>query len=339
MGTINRRDTTDIIEELNRHGPSFHVWQAVWIGENISKTLVPQRKDYLLDQTGLRFQPSERYEFPPRDIKEISFNNNEINYTLTFMGLYGINSPLPRCYHEQVPIQQRTLGANEVPLQNFFDIFNNRFYWLYYQAWKKYRYYLYFNSGSENKITERIKSFVGVGFSNKKKSLISDYTLLKFSSLFSQRARSKNGLEILLKYIFKDYKINVKEFTPQWIELHDIPGLGSQNYVLGQNSFIGKSIMDCMSRITLEIGPINFEDYLNFLPGTKLSNRLVELLKLYVNDGLEFDFMFKIKSDTIISISWDDVRLKLGSTLWLGIPKDEIVKVYLKYEELGIMEN
>lgn len=339
MGTGNRRDTTDLIEELTEHGPSFHVWQAVWIGENITKALTPDRKEYLLEQKGLKFHPSEKYEFPPRDIKEISYSDDTLTYVLTFLGLYGINSPLPRCYHEQVSNQQRTLGANEVPLQNFLDIFNDRFYWLYYQAWKKYRYYLYLNSNADNKITERIKSFVGVGFSSRKKNLISDFTLLKFSSVFSQRVRNKNGLEILLNYIFPQYEINIKEFTPKWIELYNSPKIGSQNNILGKNSFIGRSIKDCVSRITLEIGPISFEDYLNFLPGAQSSNHLIELLRLYLNDGLEFDLMFKIKSDTIISVSWDDARLRLGSTLWLGFPKDDITKVHLKYEELDITEN
>ncbi len=89
---------------------------------------------------------------------------------------------------------------------------------------------------------------------------------------------------------------------------------------LGRNSFIGKSTIDYMNRICIEIGPISFEDYLNFLPGTLNEKRLNELLKLYLNDGLEYDIKFKIKSDTIIYISWNDKRLKLGSSFWLGKP-------------------
>ena len=36
--------------------------------------------------------------------------------------------------------------------------------------------------------------------------------------------------------------------------------------------------------------------------------------------GLEFDIKFIIKADTIMMISWDDDRLKLGTTFWLGKP-------------------
>ena len=324
-----------LIEDLIINGPAFNVWYAVWIVENISKKLHPDRKEYLLDQAGIKFQPYESYEYPPKDIKSISFENDIFTFVLTFMGLYGINSPIPRCYHEQVAIQQRTFGAGEVQLQNFLDIFNDRFYWLYYQSWKKYRFHIFLNRDINNKITERINSFTGGGlFSKKKEKTLHDFALLKFSGIFSQRVRNKSGLKILLSYFFPNFKMKIREFVPRWIELSDIPKLGEEENALGINSYIGEYTIDYMSRICIEIGMVTFEEYLNFLPGTIQSNRLIELLKLYLNDGLEFDFEFKIKSETIVNVSWNDDRLKLGSTLWMGKPGLEEIKVYIKYEEL-----
>lgn len=326
-----------LIEDLVKNGPAFNVWHAVWMTENITKKLHPNRKDYLLDQMGIKFRPFESYAYPPKDIQSITFNNNIITFVLTFMGLYGINSPIPRCYHEQVAVQLRTFGAGEVQLQSFLDIFNDRFYWLYYQSWKKYRFYLYLNSDLNNKITERINSFTGGGlFSKKKEKTIHDFALLKFSGIFSQRVRNKSGLNILLSYFFPNFKMKIKEFVPRWIRLSDIPQLGDEGNKLGINSYVGEYTVDYMSRICIEIGTVTFEEYLDFLPGTVQSKRLIELLKLYLNDGLEFDFEFKIKSDTITNVSWNDDRLKLGSTLWMGNPGLEEIKVYINYEELYV---
>jgi len=334
MESGNRRNTSGLMEDLVKNGPSYNVWQAIWLGENITKKDNPGRKDYLLEQTGLNFRPNENYEYPPRDIRSITYQNGVITFILTFMGLYGINSPLPRCYHEQVALQQRLLGTGEVPLQNFLDIFNNRFYFLYYQAWKKYRFYLHLNGEKDDKITERINSFTGSGlFAKRKTPEISDYALLKFSGLLSQRVRNKAGLKILISHLFPQYEMKIKEFVPRWVELTDIPELGNNENKLGENNFIGKRILDYSSRVCIQIGPISFEDYLDFLPGKEKSNRLIELLQLYLNDGLEFDFEFKINSDTIVSVSWNDDRLKLGSTLWLGKPQNEFVNVYLPFEE------
>ncbi|MCW8806371.1 MAG: type VI secretion system baseplate subunit TssG [Ignavibacteriaceae bacterium] len=336
MAAESGRNSSGLIEDLVKNGPSYNIWQAIWLSENLTGKLNPDRKEFLLDQKGLNFRPDDKYEYPPKDIRSISFDNDIITFVLTFMGLYGINSPLPRCYHEPVSMQQRLLGSGEVPLQNFFDIFNNRFYWLYYNSWKKFRYYLYLNSGRpNNKITERISSFTGRElFKRTGESNLNDFLLLKFSGIFSLRTRNKAGLLILLKFIFPNYKIKIREFVPRWIELSGAPSLGDDNFSLGKNSFAGKYILDRMSRICIEIGVVTFEEYLGFLPGTKNSDKLKELLKLYLNDGLEFDFLFKINSNTILDVSWNDQRLKLGSTLWMGKPKESEEKVYLSYEEI-----
>lgn len=329
-----RRDTSSITDDILRHGPEYHVWQAVWLCENITKRDNPDRKEYLLDQKGIKFRPHQHYDYPPRDIRSVAEENGEIKFVLNFLGLYGINSPIPRCYHEQISFQEKILGEGNIPLQNFLDIFNNRFYWLYYQSWKKYRFYLYLNGQENNKIAERINSFIGRGIFTRGHTFeLSDFTLLKFAGVFSHRVRNKEGLRILLSHIFPRFKINIKEFVPHWVELTDIPLLGSPDLHLGVNSFIGSSSLDYQSRICLEIGPISFEDYLNFLPGTRDSKKLNELLNLYLNDGLEYDIKFKIKSDTIISVSWNDDRLRLGSTYWLGKPSLELSVVKINNEE------
>lgn len=335
MESGSRRDTSSIIEDILTRGPEYHVWQAVWLSENITRKDNPKRKDFLFDQLGLKFRPYQHYVYPPRDIRAVESGDGEIKFVLNFLGLYGINSPLPRCYHEQISFQEKILGSGNIPIQNFLDIFNNRFYWLYYQSWKKYRFYLNFNGDPDNKISERINSFIGRGiFSKPSASSISDFTLLKFAGVFSQRVRSKEGLKILLSHLFPDFPIKIKEFVPHWVELVNVPTLGSNDFKLGQNSFIGRSTVDYMSRICLEIGPVSFDEYMNFLPGTVNAKRLNEVLELYLNDGLEYDIKFKIKADTIVTVSWNDERLKLGSTFWLGKPSVNQFDVYLNSEEI-----
>jgi type VI secretion system protein ImpH len=329
-----RSDITNITADLVKNGPAYNVWQAIRIAETVTLKTNPQRKEFILDQAGLIFRPYENYEYPPTDIREIRCSETELTFILNFMGLYGINAPLPRCYHEQIPMQQRVMGDEDVPLKNFLDIFNNRFYWLYYQSWKKYKYHLFLGETSENRISERINSFIGKGFTPKnKKQVIPDYTLLKFSGILSRRVRNKAGLLIMLGYMFPDFEIDIKEHIPRWIEISDAPVLGQDDYKLGSNSFIGRSAVDYLSKIRIEIGTLSFKEYLDFLPGTKKSAVIKEILNIYLNDGLEYDIKFRIKSDTIISIAWNDERLHLGSTIWLGKPQEEFTDVILNYED------
>ena len=122
METKLGQNFTRLIDDLQKNGTSYNVWQAVYLGEIITKHLHPDRNEYILDQKGLNFRPYQNYTYPPTDLRSIKLEDNNISYVLNFLGLYGINSPVPRCYHEQVAMQQSIFGENEVPLQNFLDI-------------------------------------------------------------------------------------------------------------------------------------------------------------------------------------------------------------------------
>ena len=50
MGTTDRRNTSGIKEDSLKNGASYNVWQAVWLGENITKKEHPERKDFDFDQ-------------------------------------------------------------------------------------------------------------------------------------------------------------------------------------------------------------------------------------------------------------------------------------------------
>ncbi len=54
----------------------------------------------------------------------------------TFMGLYGVDSPLPTGYIDD--ITQRREGHEA--LEAFLDIFNHRMMTQFYRIWRKYNY-------------------------------------------------------------------------------------------------------------------------------------------------------------------------------------------------------
>lgn len=339
MDTSPGKDFTRLIEDLSREAPSYSVFHAIYLCEMVSEKFYPDRDKDKLEQIGLKFRPYENYVYPPRDIRYFEFQDNVMTFVINFMGLYGINSPLPRCYHEQVAIQQSFYGSGEVPLQNFYDIFNNRFYWLYYQAWKKYRYYLQLNSDENNKTMQRVFAFIGQGpLIEKTNPMINRFKLMQCSGILCNRIRNKNGLLILLKEFFPRFHFQVKEFIPHTVRLGERPYLGNKLAVepfrLGIYSFIGDSMLEYMSRICIVIGPIDFDDFLDFVPNGKFTNLLKELLDLYLNDGLEYDIKLIVKTAGIKIVPWNDPRLRLGSTIWLGRPKQELVEVYYTYEKL-----
>jgi type VI secretion system protein ImpH len=332
------KDLACLIEDLERRAPEYSVFYAILLADKISKKLHPHRDDTIFDQDGLRFVPHEYFVFPPKDIRSFKSESGVMTFVLNFMGLYGINSPLPRCYSEQVAVQQSVYGPGSVPLQNFLDIFNTRFYWLYYQAWKKYRYYLQFGFGLENKVMQRIFSFIGRGDrkASSRPRRLNDIMLFRLSGILGHRLRNKKGLRILLSESFPGFDFNIREFIPHRVKLAERPqvgsGAGDRAFRLSEFSTVGESVTDLMGRICIEIGPMEFEDYLDFTPGTENAVLLRELMALYLNDGLEYDVRFILRSGSIGHVPWTDRRLTLGVSLWMGRPKSETVDVYYAYE-------
>lgn len=331
---------TRLIEELKIDAPSYNVFYAIYLAEKISRRLYPRdQESESSDQRGIRFRPYEYYVFPSRDIRSFDHQDDLMIFVLNFLGLYGIDSPLPRVFHEQVALQQSIHGPGKVPLQNFLDIFNNRFYWLYYQGWKKYRYYLQLSDDPHNKIVQRIFTFIGQpDLIRLRERSISRYKLLQLSGILTQRVRNKMGLQILLHEFFPGKKISIKEFIPKTVTLDMTPQLGRPSdgnpFQLDGHTRLGRTQVDCMGRILIEIGPLDFDEYLTFVPGNRKAVLLKLLLGLYLNDGLEYDIKFFIKSETVGKVSWQDKRLQLGISLWLGRPPQECVEVYYSYERL-----
>jgi len=333
------KNFTRLIENLIADAPFYNVFQAIFLCELISKPLYPDRDIDKFEQTGLNFRPYENYVYPPKDIRSFEFTENVMTFILNFMGLYGINSPLPRCYHEQIAQQQDFREPGKIPLQNFLDIFNNRFYWLYYQAWKKYRYYLHFSEDLNSKTMQRVFTFIGQGTQlQKEETSLDRFKLLQCSGILCNRARNKTGLLILLKEFFPKFNFQIKEFIPHMVKFVNRPLLGKKyaenGFQLGVYAVIGNSMLDLMSRICVEVGPIDFEEFLDFLPDGKNTLLLKSLLNLYLNDGLEYDIKLIIRTEGIRAVTWRDPRVRLGLTMWLGKPKEDLVEVYYNYDRI-----
>ncbi|MGL1959606.1 MAG: type VI secretion system baseplate subunit TssG, partial [Colwellia sp.] len=118
---------------------------------------------YAGNQNGaLVFQTDNSIAFPGSDVVSIKKNSQSGAYTLnlSFMGLYGVSSPLPSYFTE--PLNR---GREEFePLRKFLDIFSHRIYSLFYQTWKKYRYQIQINAQSIDDYSKALFSLTGLGF-------------------------------------------------------------------------------------------------------------------------------------------------------------------------------
>ncbi len=75
------------------------------------------------------------------------------------MGLYGVESPLPTHYSDDIAQRREGVEATE----DFLDIFNHRLIAQYYRIWRKYSYPATFRAGGTDNISQYLLGTAGLG--------------------------------------------------------------------------------------------------------------------------------------------------------------------------------
>lgn len=111
----------------------------------------------------VRFRPWPGMGFPVSTLKVVE--TDEDHPTLpptvrtTFLGMYGVDSPLPTSWLDD--IAQRREGHEAVT--SFLDIFSHRITTQYYRIWRKYAYPATFEAGGRDATSQCLLGLVGLG--------------------------------------------------------------------------------------------------------------------------------------------------------------------------------
>lgn len=328
MATENRQEPSNIIERIFREGHRFNFFQAVYLLENMYRDAAPPGETGPLDKETIRFRPNTGLSFPPTDIcqirKEQADDGREtIKMILSFMGLYGVASPLPNFISELIATQDE----ETLPLQAFLDIFNHRLYSLFYRSWKKYRYYLQFSSEGNDRFSQYMLSLLGLGT-----RALSDLVgvpptrLIAYSGVIGHRVHSSEGLRGLISDYFDGIEVNILEFMPRWVDIPEQICLGPKTR-LGENVVIGKKILDCSSKFRVVLGPLSLDDYRRFLPDGTDVQALYRLIRFYTPAQLDFDVELRLKKEEVPPLQLGNELAQLGRISWLGEPQEDVAIV------------
>ena len=111
----------------------------------------------------VRFRPWPGMGFPVSTLKAVE--TDEDHPTLpptvrtTFLGMYGVDSPLPTSWLDD--IAQRREGYEAAT--SFLDIFSHRITTQYYRIWRKYAYPATFEAGGRDATSQCLLGLVGLG--------------------------------------------------------------------------------------------------------------------------------------------------------------------------------
>lgn len=311
-----------IADRLYLRSSTFNFYQAVRIlsilcGDPVGKTSV-------------RFRSRMGFAFPSSDIDRIEMEENATTPTVVvnFLALAGAHGPLPAAYTPQLVREKRSAQ------QDFFDIFHHRLVLLAYRIHAMHHPELTGVEPSQGLAANFIFALFGLGRDatspTRHRLQVPDRALLEFSGLLAHKPRSSAGLQCLLANYF-GVDTRIEEFTGAWFDLSEdqwtrIGNRQGCNQALGDGAIIGKRVWDEHAAITIELGPMDLETYINFLPDGDSYRPLCDLVRFYLGDEFDFTFRLILRQDETPAASsgpskQPDVQpAVLGRLAWLRSP-------------------
>lgn len=346
---------SSIEKRLFEEGYVFDFFQAV----RLLQRLLPER--VLVGEGGppphevVRFRALPSLTFPPSSIYEMTRPGSDRpvpTMTVTFFGLTGPSGILPRHYTELIlRLERERRGEERRAFRDWLDLFNHRLLSLFYRAWEKYRFWLVYERGEQDRdapdtFTRALQSFVGLGTDGLRRRLrvgaielgrererplarVEDLTLLYYAGLLAQRKRNASGLETLLRDYF-GLPVRVQQFVGQWLELEAESqsrlGVEDGNSRLGIDTVAGERVFDCQGKIRIRLGPLSYGQFVEFLPDRgpipeyKAFFLLVHLVRLYAGAEFDVDVQPVLRAEEIpeCRLSDEPPGPRLGWNTWLS---------------------
>jgi type VI secretion system protein ImpH len=300
------------IDRLLAEPHRYSFFQAVRLLEHWFIAQEGLSADTVLSQR-LRFRNSLSLSFPASEIAEFTVVRKDgdaalftgskgiahIDITPAFIGLLGGSGTLPAFYTEL--IASRELYQRDKAARAFFDIFLQRAVVLLYQAWRKHRLPLQFESNRRQHFQPMVLSLAGLGHKALRDRLlpqkggVSDDTLAFFAGALRHRPIAASMMQRILGQYF-GVGVNLQSFIGRWFALpvEHQSTLGMGNVALGQGAVVGERVWQRDLRMRLTLGPMRRSKLERFLPGGTGALALKELLTLMTGVTIEYEVRLQL---------------------------------------------
>jgi len=336
-----------LIERLVNRGWEFDFFPAVWLLERFAARGTPAvGKLGPVSAERFRFRPDTSMAFPATDVRRVavwdalSGVGSVYQVDVTFMGLYGVATPLPLHYAvdvlrsvEQPPPRgtgatpEPTPSADEggaagSPLRDFLDLFHHRLISFFYRSWLKYRFERSFALSALDDVAGYLLWFIGCAPGVDRETLgVAPLRLVRYAGLLTQRPRSAISLAGMLRDYWEDPSIRVESCVGRWVRVAraDQNRLGEANSSLGSNVTIGEHVYDLNGTFIVRIGPMDWERYVSLLPDGTRSAETRALIRYYCMDPLAWTVELTLRAGEAPAtrIASGESAGRLGYTSWL----------------------
>ena len=308
MGSKNRGQAASLREDLLKSGKDYSYFQAVRLLRLFMDCGSGAR---------IRTRPELSFAFPESDISGISYSGDEkggsYDISATFLGLYGVSSPLPNFYTEDLFLEE---SEDRSTCRDFLDIFNHRFYDLIFSCWKKYRLFFRVTEDRSRDQAKKLFCLLGLGETELREEVHPE-RLLKYLGLLTQWPRSALGLRTILRDVTGMDMLDIEPCCPRRVK---IPAdqqccLGQACSCLGVDTVIGSEVPDRQGKFRIHVGPLTSDEFRDFVPGGSSFRMVTNLARFFLLAPLEYEIRVSLKKEEVQGTC-------LGAGIWSGLGTD-----------------
>ncbi|MEE4126834.1 type VI secretion system baseplate subunit TssG [Pseudomonas viridiflava] len=272
----------------------------------------------------VRFRPDPGMGFPASELKAIETDEHYPERPATvrtrLLGLYGVDSPMPTAFLDD--IAQRREGHEA--LESFLDIFNHRIFTQFYRIWRKYCYPATFEPGGTDATSQCLLGLIGLGIPGTDKQIATPISrFLALLSVMRLPTRNAEGITALVRLLAPETRVQITPHWPQRIAL-DLPAaLCRQSPVgLSQSTPLGSVGLDANSRLRLTLHTESTQEASGWLPGGQLHSDLLVLLRVYLGWRCTAKLQLSLPIRNLPAPVLNQASIRLGMTGVLGLGSD-----------------
>ncbi len=151
---------------------------------------------------------------------------------------------------------------------------------------------------------------------------LDDIVFFRFGGLFAHWPRNAVSLEAFLQ-IYLQLPAKVLQFQGRWLHLNEDSqsALGRCNARIGTDALVGDRIWDVQSKVRIRLGPLTYEQFLDFLPDqTALGRRkriylLAQVVRFYLGAEVDVDFQLVLRQADVPT-THTGPHARLGWNTW-----------------------
>ena len=282
--------------DLNRFG--FH--QLVESIAEASSINLDELENTLIGESIFRFFTNPKINFPVGDIEQLIILEEDgrevFQFFVNFLGLQGSSGPLPGSVLDEIAEEH-----NNNPIQSIYlDFFNHHLITVFHKIWRKYKYYIKFNSNFYDNYSRNIMNLLGVSRDFIKFTHLNWHKIFYHLGIIQSGIRTKEALTSIIQHYFDLHDISLEEHVRKIVEVEveQKNQVGIKNVMLGENFILGDKVESFSNKFRVNINNLNLDEFHQFLPNTKKYRQLQELIRFLLKDPLPYDVLLGLHPNT-----------------------------------------